>query len=265
MEILCVFYGIGRALELSEPSIEKKLLAPLSNIGHHISSIYVLNEVRKICNPRSGEQGNISPIRECIFRKCKIIRTNENLLIDKKLFSFSKNYWDRYRDGFVSNKNLICQLSMLELANDVVDFMDYDRVILCRDDIAFLNSTLNWKRLLAVSEFGPVVSLWHWHGGINDRFAICLPNAAGFICSRKKLIYDYFTKYRYLHAESLQYYCFRKNNMMPHACNIRLVRCRIDGRFHIEKFRIPVWRPYETLRMLLAFSRYLLRSLSSMR
>ena len=259
-KILCVFYGIGRGLEMSEPSIVNKMLKPLRRIGNYINSVYILNEIKKISNPRSGEHGYIPPVKEGVFNKCKIIRKSEEFLLDKELFELSKMYKDRYMDDFKSNKNLICQLSKLELASKSVDFNNYDKVILCRDDIVFVNETINWKNLLIVSDYGPVVSLWHWHGGIGERFVLCSPFAAKLICERKNLIKNVLNEYRTLHAELLQYYCLKAHKLIPHAFNLKLARCRINGRIHEEKYRIPIWRPLETLRIFLAFLRYVKRS-----
>ncbi|GAB6095718.1 hypothetical protein JCM14469_19710 [Desulfatiferula olefinivorans] len=260
MKVICVFFGIGRGLELSAPSIENKIIKPLIKLGCKVSIVYILNETKEISNVRSNELGKIPVVNEGVFNKCKIIRTTEELLLDNNILNFSKRFKDRFNDNYKSNSNLICQLSMLELANKSVDFSIYDKVILCRDDIYFADDKVNLKNILNVSDSGPVVSLWHWHGGISERFVVCSPDAAKKICNRKNLIQEYFKKFSFLHSESLQYFCFEKYNLIPHACNIKLIRCRINSKLHKENFRIAIWRPYETLRVFIAFSKYLYRN-----
>ncbi len=257
MKILCVFYGIGRGLDISEPSINDKMLKPLVQIGNTVDSIYILNEKKRLENHRSDEYGDIPPVEEGVFNKSRIIRTNAAFLLDQELFNLSKKYEDRYNDNFTSYSNLICQLSKLELASKSIDFNNYDKVILCRDDIAFLTHSINWNKIINVSDFGPVVSLWHWHAGISERFVLCSPDAAKIICNRKDLICEFLDNYNCLHSESLQFFCFKKYELTPYACNIKLARCRIKGRLHKENFRIPIWRPHETFRMVLAFLRFL--------
>ena len=256
MKILTAFYGIGRGLELSEPSILSKLLKPLTKLGCNVSSIYVLNEIEEVNNERSGDFGSLQKVPAGVFNNAKIIRKQQADLLDNELYEMSMKYYDAHNDNYKSNKNLICQLSMLELAERSVDFSSYDRVILCRDDIFFSDNSIDWKAMLEVSGHGPVVSMWHWHNGIGERFVLASSDSARLIARRKQLIHDYFDTFNTLNAEFLQYFCFFYHSLTPYACNIKLARSRLNGRLEKERYILPLWRPREFMRMMSSYFKF---------
>ena len=67
MKILCVFFGIGRGLNIAEKSIFSNVIQPMENLGHEVSAIYILNEVAFVSNQRSGDYGSIGSVSDKTF------------------------------------------------------------------------------------------------------------------------------------------------------------------------------------------------------
>ena len=255
MNILIVFYGIGRGIELSEKSINSSLVKPLKKLGHNVSSIYILNEVKNISNKRSGEYGKINSVSDCVFNSSKIIRVEEKKILNEYLLDLSKNYDDKHNDNYVSNKNLLCQLEMLRLSTDHINYHNFDRVIMCRDDLFIQKKKIKWKNILKVSSKSSVVSCWGWHNGVSERLVISPAADALKLAKRIHLVEKCIKKYKRLNGEELMHFAFNYNNFYPIAVNIKTWRVRIGGRIHNEKFNIAFWRPTEVLRLFAAILR----------
>ncbi|MCG8315914.1 MAG: hypothetical protein MI976_22105 [Pseudomonadales bacterium] len=256
MKILCVLYGIGRGLEKSEPSICHKILEPLRECVDQLKVVYILNEVKEIDNSRSGDFGAVPSVIESVFGGCDIYRSSEEEFFDGGLYELTTLYPDIHNDNYKSNRNLICQLGMLKKASEIADFSCFDRVILCRDDLVISNKTIDWGGYIRACECGPVVSFWHWHNGIGERFVIAKPRDAKRISKRADLVHLYLKEYDGLNAEYLQRFCFEYYKLKPAATNLKLIRSRLGGNLEREKFVIALWRPTEVVRSLIAWIRF---------
>ncbi|MDC1470199.1 hypothetical protein N8474_00125 [Gammaproteobacteria bacterium] len=256
MNILCIFYGIGRGIELSEKSIISSLIEPIEKLGHNFSSIYILNELKNISNRRSGDYGNIDRVSNGVLNSSKIIRVHENAILNKHLLELSKDYDDKHNDDYVSNKNLLCQLELLRLSTDHANFKNFDRIIFCRDDLLFQKKIINWKNILNVSSQSSIVSCWGWHNGISERFVVSPVPQALKLATRILMVEKCLKHYKRLNGEELMHFTFNCNNFNPIAVNIKTWRVRLGGRLHNEKFNIAFWRPSEVIRLLWAVIRY---------
>ena len=134
MKILFLLYGIGRGLVTSEPSIMSNVILPLIKQGNKAKVIYCFNEIKEINNPRSGEKGSIEAPREGIFKNAKIIYTNPSELLVEEYFELSKRYKDIHNDNYLSYRNLVSQLAMLNKLSSYIDLNEAETVVFCRDD-----------------------------------------------------------------------------------------------------------------------------------
>ena len=97
----------------------------------------------------------------------------EEDLYDHDIYEYSKSFRDKHSDEYLSNRYLIHQLSKLNMATEMVDFNNYDIVILLRDDLFFNKENIDWDFVLYLINFGPVVSKWFWNGRCFRAFCGC--------------------------------------------------------------------------------------------
>jgi hypothetical protein len=256
MKILCVFFGIGRGLDIAEKSIFSNVIQPIKNLGHEVFTIYILNEVEFVSNQRSGDYGSIALVSDRVFGANKIVRVNQKSLLNVQLYKASKRYPDKHNDNYASNKNLLCQLEMLHLSTECVNYMEFDRVVCCRDDLSIQDKYIKWNHILNVSYKYPIVSIWGWHNGVAERFVVSSSSHAYMLANRVSLVEKCMKKYGGLNGEELMYFAFNHYLIDVAAVDIKTWRVRLGGRLHDEKFNIVVWRPMELLRTIIAIIRF---------
>ncbi len=256
MKILFLLYGIGRGLATSEPSIMSNVILPLIKQGNKAEVIYCFNEIKEINNPRSEEKGLIEAPREGIFKNAKIIFTNPSELLVEEYFELSKRYKDIHNDNYLSYRNLVSQLAMLNKLSSYIDLNEAERVVFCRDDLYFPDKITNWKKILKVSERFPVVPSRQWHSGVFERFLICNSHVSKDIAQRSKFIPDFLNNFEFLNGEILLNYVFDKLSIKPASLPLKTFRVRID-KIQKENFLIPFWRPKEMLRIIISRLRFI--------
>lgn len=255
LKILCVLYGIGRGISISSKSINQNLLDPIKGMGNELDIIYVLNEVEYVDNPRSGEFAKISPIDNDVFGGEVTIRKNKQDLVNQNILLEAKAAIDVHNDNFRTYENLLCQLGMLQEATKARDFFLYDRILMLRDDIFVETDKVDLSALLKLSKHNLVTTMWHWHGGISDRFALCSPSIAFRLATRVNKVADFIALKGYLNGEHLMKFVLANQKQVVLACDIRLSRVRIYGTVQ-ENFILPFWRPLELFTVLLATLRF---------
>lgn len=259
MKLLCVIYGIGRGIETSSPSINKNIIDPLRKLNIDLEVIYILNKLDHIDNARSGDYGPIKTVPENIFTGEERFQMEKAELLDQNIFNSVKKVKDVHDDGYKSYENFLCQLGMLREATKKKDFLLFDRIIMIRDDLFIESSNINMKSLIQISEHGLVTSMWHWHGGVGERFAISKPKIALKLANRIDCVLDFTKERGYLNGEHLQKYLIDKEGESVIAFNLKLKRVRLD--FIVkENFYLPIWRPFELFRVIFAVCRYNYRS-----
>jgi hypothetical protein len=255
LKILCVLYGIGRGINISSKSINQNLLDPIKCMDNELDIIYVLNEVVFVDNPRSGEFATISPIANDVFGGEETIRKNKQNLVNPTILASAKATVDIHNDNFKTYENLLCQLGMLQEATKRRDFFLYDRILMLRDDVFIDTDKIDLSVLLKLSENNLVTTMWHWHGGISDRFAICSPRIAFRLATRLDKVADFVTLKGYLNGEHLMKFVLANQKQTVLACDLRISRVRTYGTVR-ENFILPFWRPLELFTVLLATFRF---------
>ena len=242
---------------MSSPSINTKIIEPLIKLNIDLEVIYLVNKVNHIYNPRSGDYGLIKEVPLNIFNLEERFEMKKTELINQNIFDLVKRSKDVHNDDYRSYENLLCQLGMLKEATRKKNFLSFDRVIMIRDDLV-IQSSFNMKSLLQISKHGPITSMWHWHGGIGERFCISSPKIAFKLANRLDCVIDFVNRYGYLNGEHLQKYVMDKEGESVFAFNLKLSRSRLNFVLK-EKFYLPLWRPYEIYRVFLAVTRYTYR------
>ncbi|MDC1016398.1 hypothetical protein OAQ72_00115 [Planktomarina temperata] len=255
LKVLCILYGIGRGINTSSKSIRQNLLDPIKGMVNELDIIYILNEVAYVDNPRSGEFAAIPEIDDDIFGGEKTIRNNRQDLVDLTILAKAKLAIDVHNDNFRTYDNLLCQLGMLQEATRKKDFFSYDRILMLRDDVIVDTSKVDLSVLLKLSKNNLITTMWHWHGGISDRFALCNPSIAFRLAMRLNEVGDFVASKGYLNGEHLVKFVLGNQKQVVLACNLRLSRVRIHGIVR-ENFILPFWRPLELATILLAIFRF---------
>ena len=255
MNILCIIYGIGRGINSSAPSINNEILKPLEKLNLNIETIYILNKIDFIENKRSMEFGEIKNVPENIFLNEERFLFSHDQLLDNKILSEVKKVKDIHNDDYKSYENLLCQLAMLKEAHNKKDFLLFDRILMIRDDLLVKNSHLDFLSLIHASRYGPITSMWHWHGGIGERFVFCMPLIGIKLACRIDEVLNFISEKGYLNGEHLQKYIIDKEDEKIMAINLKLIRVRLNFMVD-ENFLLPFWRPKELLRVFFALFRY---------
>ena len=119
-----------------------------------------------------------------------------------------------------------------------------------RDDLLVKNSHLDFLSLIHASRYGPITSMWHWHGGIGERFVFCMPLIGIKLACRIDEVLNFISEKGYLNGEHLQKYIIDKEDEKIMAINLKLIRVRLNFMVD-ENFLLPFWRPKELLRVFL--------------
>lgn len=255
MKVLCVIYGIGRGVGTSLPSISKMLLHPMEALGVDLDVVYVLNEVRVINNPRSGEAGEVPQVSSGVIPGAELVRLSKRDLLDAQLLECVKKVEDVHRDGFKTYENLLCQLGMLKHATRIRNFREFDRVLMMRDDLFIESSRVEVQDLLKISEFGMITTMWHWHGGVGERFVLSTPQVALILSHRVDQVAQFACRNNYINGEHLQRFVAAAAGINVLAFDLRLTRVRLHEKVK-ENFLIPFWRPFELIRILFAVCKF---------
>lgn len=232
-----IFYGIGRASSARRKHY-KYLIKILSN-NYSLNIIEILNDIKKISNPRSNEF-SVNLKKEFINKQSyKIIKIFKNSNEIKKLMEISKNFEDVHCDNYQSVFNLLQQLSMLVEAKKLCK---PGLVLAIRDDlffdarlfIKFINKT-NYFIFKNKKTF--ITSFFHSNTGICERIYFGSYENASKILSRIKFVKKYFkdldslkyAKKNGLNGEWLMRYVVEKQNFIPFCVPLFTKRLRLNS------------------------------------
>ena len=248
-----VFYGIGRGLVVSQPSIEKQLIEKSKKYFNKVSILHLIQIEENISNERSGDFGKITKFEGNTFDKQKPIFVNYNPKKQSpELFKKIKNSKCMHGDNHKSSFNLLKQINLLNNKN--IKINNDEIIIFCRDDIRieFFNEKIfEYAKKLNHDEF--IVSCYDWQNGINDRFFISKGKVANLLKSRIKLIDNLIKLDKGINGERLMKLAASINKLKPAAYNIKFSRVRLNESIVKEKRYLPPHRPFEIMRILLAF------------
>lgn len=250
-----IFYGIGRGLKKTLPSIEKKLIKTSLKYFTNTSVLHLVQTENNISNERSGDFGEVSKITGCTFHNKKPIFINyEPKKNTPDLFSLIKNSKCLHGDNHKSSINLLKQLNLLN--SNLIKTENDEVVIFCRDDIyidSFDKNIYEYSKKLKHDEF--IVSAYDWQNGISDRFLISKGKAASLIKNRIRYLNELINIEKGINGERLMRLVTKKHNLKPIAFNIKFTRVRLDETFVNERRFLPPHRPFEIIRIFIAYIR----------
>jgi len=248
-------YGIGRGLLRSVPSFDSFILRPLSKT-YNVKILYINRNIGIISNKRSSEYGKIPSIPICSFKNNIFANLdNDKEYFQDEIFSYSKKFYDLHGDHYVSNRNLIDQLSMINQIKKYIDPSLYKYAILMRDDLLFtkFHPTID----IVISKIDKYVHIpaWFWWHGYNDRFCIFSTDKLSHITSRVSLIPSFLEEYGFLNSELLMLYCLEKSGYKVSCSDIRHYRVRNNMSLRSESYIRHLARPKDLIRMVLGYLR----------
>lgn len=239
-----VFFGVDRRLDLTSPSIHKCVITPAKK-RFHVSFSGHLWALKEIENPRSKESGLVSGPRLSLLPSEGDYVVEEPMDVAMKPdFNEIAAYGDYYQDGFRSLRNLYSQLTSLRRATDRAVCRAADVVVFIRPDLMY-HDALDLALARAACAAPGTVFLPHWqsHGGLNDRFALCVGTEAAQAYGRRLLVAQQFcARFGALHAERLLSFAIGSAGLRVRRLRARASRTRIDGRIKDEDFSLLGWR-----------------------
>ena len=250
-----IFYGIGRGLNVSMPSIERKLIDKCKKYFSEISILHLVQIEDNLSNERSGDFGKISKIEGNTFYDKKPVFIDYN---PKKqscdLYKRIKNSLCMHGDNHKSSINLLKQLNLLNSKS--IKVKNDEVLIFCRDDIyidSFDKNIFKYSKKLKTKEY--IVSCYDWQNGISDRFFISRGNTANLLKNRINHIDELINKEKGINGERLMKFVSDRYNLKPIAFNIKFKRVRLNDSLVNERRYFPFHRPSEILRLINAFKR----------
>ena len=180
---------------------------------------------------------------------------NNNEYFFNDFYLLSKKYIDYHKDNYVSNYNLIDQLSMLYQINNIINYYDYDYALFMRDDLLITKISPDLTYLLNNIKNYVFMPSWFWWNGYNDRFSVFASNKIKKISSRILLVPEFLEKYGFLNAEILMYYCLKKAKYKVISGDVRHYRVRLNSKIRKESYTRHILRPKELVRVFLSYCR----------
>lgn len=239
-KIAICFFGITRALKLTLPSIEDFILAPARARGD-VRIFGHLYDLPRIENPRSGESVDMDPDEHKLITWDHLEREKPGACLDQWNFEGLKRHGDKWRDDFVSMRNLVHQLHSLQRVHDMAGEFAPDIIIFVRPDMRYgdsLGPVID--RALAAEKPTVYLPFWQAWFGYNDRFAV-INNAdlARRYARRIEQADAFCVDQNYmLHAERLVRFVLR--DAQVETIDVRAWRVRATGEEHNENFDYPL-------------------------
>jgi len=236
--IAVCFFGITRSLGYTVRTIDRQILRPISTIGEHKVFCHFFDQ-DSIVNERSGERGILKRDEHKLLSPDWLELEEPDTFLGSRGFDDIKAFGDAWEDGFRSLRNLVHQLHSLDKVTRAAEEWHPDLFVFVRPDLAYHHSL---KRVLlsALRCEGPVAFLpdWqHWEGGVNDRFAVCLPQAAHVYGHRIDQMAAYCNHVRGpLHGERLLKYTLIQNQIDLRLFWQKASRIRAGGTLWEEDF-----------------------------
>ncbi len=247
MNICILIYGIGRGVNLSSTSYRDNIYKYLQDTNIQFSTYYLLNSVSSINNPRSNDYGSVVIPHINIFSEVKRFTFKPSDFLVSELYEFSLQYKDRHSDNFISNRNLIFQLEMINKFHGLLDFDDFSHILLLRDDtIIDIDLEFIFNKILSMRE-ALVFSKWGIENGISDRFVLgptllVLPIVTRVLYVKQSIVHS-----GYLNGEELMWFVVKKLSLPYFLADIKITRVRLDNTTKLERFAFPWWRPRDAL------------------
>ena len=238
MKISIVFFGITRSLSTTINSIKKNIIQPAEKFGD-VSIICHFFEQQSISNDRSGEFGVLDPDEYKLLNPDWVKFEKPNECLEIWGFEHIKKQGDAWHDGFKSLRNLIHQLHSLRCVTEQAILQDAEIVLFCRPDLLYHDSfEKTIKKFTEIKSDTVGIPFWQWHGGLNDRFSICVgKNAIKSYGQRIEKIGDYLIKTKSpLHSENLLRHTLTSTGVHYRPIFLNASRVRVGGAIKKESF-----------------------------
>ena len=242
---LC-FFGLTRSLSLTRSSLRRHVLDVLTSHGWAYDIFLHTYRKETLTNPRSNEAKvdldadewrYLRPTRILIEDGDKIDAEYVKPLLPKILTR--GDLWSERAVNHSSMANLLGQLRSIERVTGLLlreqqhSSTAYDAVIFLRPDVWFYND-IDMRDVESARSIPNVAFIPNFHaiaaaGEINDRFAICHPQAAVAWGQRRRLVDDFvFVQNQTLHSERFLGYALRQSNITVKPSSILFGRVRAN-------------------------------------
>lgn len=248
LRIAVCFFGITRSLSHTLPSIEANLLAPARATGHPVQLYAHFFEQAQIDNPRTGETGALAQGEHLLLNLDHVTLEAPDGCLAQWDFEGLKSFGDFWGTDFTSLRNLVHQLHSLNRVTGAALADGADVVIFARPDLKYhdnlatpLSAAL---RAAAGGKTGVWLPRWQAWFGRNDRFAICVGEAAiTAYGTRVTRMHDFCAKGpQPMHAEAFLDFVLTDAGIPIHPIGQRASRVRAGGQLAEEEFLHPVTR-----------------------
>lgn len=238
LRIAICFFGITRSLSHTIGSIEQRILEPARKHGDLRIFAHFFRQL-EIDNPRSGESGMLRQDEHILLNPDWLELEDPELCLADHDFERLKACGDRWNDEFRSLRNLVHQLHSLDRVTNAALDWDADIYIFARPDLMYhdsfdrvLRRAVNSRRRTAY------IPAWQrWHGGLNDRFAVCVgAEAARAYGTRLAGALAFAESDGALLSERLLGHALTSSGIRVKSFGVRASRLRSDGRFRREDF-----------------------------
>jgi len=236
MKVAICFFGLTRSLKWNIESIKECIFSPLENAKINFDIFmhtYILKEENKTLLDNEEYK---------LLQPTKIIReVQDEINFHFEDYRSKGDPWMSWNNNFASLDNLIRQLHSLEqvttlwnLAKQDSAKPNYDFVIYCRPDVKYVTQ-LDVSQLLKMKENEISIPDFHWHGGLNDRFAYGKPEVMKIYGNRNKQALEY-SKNKKLHSETFLKEILKGVKIVKNG--VHFCRVRANGNIVNENFQV---------------------------
>ncbi|MES3004018.1 MAG: hypothetical protein V4787_25225 [Pseudomonadota bacterium] len=238
MKIALAFFGLPRCSRVTFDSIRRNLIEPLAGWGE-LHVFYHFMQQDHVRNSSSGEDHALSPDNYTPFLQFQgVTEPPEGILPRSPLVELAK-FGDAWGDGFQSLRNLMLQLHSVHEVHQMAKACEPDAYVFARPDLLYHDAVRRSEIERAAAEpKALLVPGWQWwHGGYNDRFAICGRIAANAYAQRKYVALPYCRKMTHpLHSERLLRAIANGERLDVQPIPLRASRVRVTGAIEPEIF-----------------------------
>lgn len=251
MKVLIILYGIGRGADVSRKSIDTKIVKTIYR-DHELDILEIRDNVNSINNARSGEFGALN-VKNFYYEESTKHLVDTNISELNLLHKESMKFIDVHRDDYQSNKNLLKQLILLDVARQSLSEYNikHDIVFALRDDLLWCSEvdfTPIFDCVMNNDEY--FTSSHYWNGGVSERFFISNKTVAETVLGRVHCVKDFlnstvnlsYVKVNGLNAEWLMRYILEANEIKILASPIITPRVRINGEVKRDYLWPRPWR-----------------------
>lgn len=230
------FFGLPRALNLTLPSIQQRLLLPLQAVAN--VSIYVHTfDIRVFTNNRSKEYSvRIRPHDVTALKPTSYVIESQIEFLQQLPTDFCRKHGDPWHDNYYSLRNFMCQLRSLSRVTDLMlEGGLFDSVVYARPDVQFFNS-IEALQVLASKHQTIYIPPFHNFGGANDRFAFGRQDVMTVYGRREYTLVDYCNLFP-AHSERYLRWYLERNKITIKRTPLLFGRVRSNG----VLWEMPSW------------------------